>query len=62
MSGLFGCLRHYAVGSKGTQRTCLQPRLRMITDDSAVDVSIKSERLETLTNPKLEQEPEGFQG
>ena len=44
---------------------CLQPRLRMITDDSVVDVSTKSERLETLTNPKIEQEPAepgSFQG
>ncbi|CAE7569258.1 unnamed protein product, partial [Symbiodinium sp. CCMP2456] len=37
--------------------TPVSPRslLRMITDDSVVDVSIKSERLESLTNPKLEQ-------
>ena len=37
----------------------------MITDDSVVDVSTKSERLETLTNPKIEQEPAepgSFQG
>jgi len=37
--------------------TPVSPRslLRMITDDSVVDVSTKSERLETLTNPKIEQ-------
>ncbi|CAE7823105.1 unnamed protein product [Symbiodinium sp. CCMP2592] len=43
--------------SQADALTPVSPRslLRMITDDSVVDFSIKSERLETLTNPKIEQ-------